>query len=757
MRGHFLNRLCVVALVFAWNVMLHAAPVVRKIVLLAGAKSHGAGEHEYLATMKLIQADLAGFRTEVYADGWPADAHTLDDANTIVVMSDGQDHDTPTRVPFMTPERMKVMEKEMKRRCGLVMIHYSTFISFPYDQQTLDWLGGYFNWDEKRVPVSKIKTLSADVALAAPSHPILRGVSPFHIRDEFYYKLKFRENDPGLVPILRVPVLAQSPEEQTIAWAFQRANGGRGFGITSGHYFENWKDDNFRKLMLNAVVWTSGADVPGDGINSQAGWTTFSGDTQRTGWARDESALSRDNIGNLGLVWSAKLATQPKQMTGPTTPVVVRTKGRDLVLLAGASDDVFVLDAATGEQLWTRHLQIHGSPRQPPSWNCPAALNATPVVNTKTGEVFLLSSDGNLYSLDVTNGEDRRPPIPFVPPFSKNWSLTLSNGFLYTTTSQDCNGARSGVYAVDTRDPKASVRFFQANTAGAGIWGRAGATIDNAGQVIVSTGDGRFDPALKKFANSIVALNPETLEISDYYTPANFDFLDRKDLDLGNTSPTVFPFEGRELIAAAAKEGVIYLLDTRSMGGGDHHSASFRSPVYLNADAKLQLHGFWGALSTWVDDQGDRWLFAPAWGPPTPAAKVSFSYGPVTHGSIIAFKIRQTGEGPQTVPIWMSKDLTYPEPVVVSNGLVFALANGANEVLDDLVTGRMLTGEERAANPSGHAILSVLDAKTGEEIYSSGDSIPGWTHFGGLALAGGRVFLTTHDGTLYAFGLNSSK
>jgi type 1 glutamine amidotransferase len=756
MQGGFLNRLRLVTLALACIALSHAAPRVRKIVLLAGVKSHGAGEHEYLATMKLIQADLPDFRSEVYADGWPADARTLDDADTIVVMSDGQDHDTPTRVPFMTPERMKVMEKEMKRGCGLVMIHYSTFISFPYDGQTLDWLGGYFNWDEKRGPVSQIKTLSADVVPATPAHQILRGVEPFHIHDEFYYKLKFRENDPRLIPILRVPALAESPIDQVVAWAVQRDDGGRGFGITSGHYFANWKDDNFRKLMLNAVVWTSGADVPSGGIRSQSGWATFSGDAQRTGWARDEVSLAPDNVHNLGMLWSSKLSSQPKQMTGPTTPVVVAENGRDGVLVAGASDDAFLVDAATGKRLWTRHFNIHGAPQRPPSWNCPGALNATPVVDNRSGAAFLVSSDGILYSLDVRNGEDRRPPIQFVPPFSKNWSLTLSNGVLYTTTSQDCNAASSGVYAFDTRDPAAGVRFFQANTTGAGIWGRAGATVDGAGRVIVSTGDGQFDPDLKKFANSILALDPKTLQISDYYTPANFDFLQRKDLDLGNTSTTVFPYEGKELIAAAAKEGVVYLLDTQSMGGDDHHAPLFRSPVYLNENAKLQLHGFWGALSTCLDDAGTRWLFAPAWGPPTAAANVSFRYGQVTHGSIIAFTIRQIGAVPQIVPVWMSRDLSYPEPVVVSNGLVFALANGANEVLDDLVTGHMLTGEERASHPSGHAVLSVLDARTGEELYSSRDTIPGWTHFGGLALLDGRVFLTTHDGTLYAFGLNSS-
>ena len=51
-------------------------------------------------------------------------------------------------------------------------------------------------------------------------------------------------------------------------WAVDRADGGRGVGFTGGHFHRNWKDDNFRKVVLNALVWICKMDVPADGVAS---------------------------------------------------------------------------------------------------------------------------------------------------------------------------------------------------------------------------------------------------------------------------------------------------------------------------------------------------------------------------------------------------------------------------------------------------------------------------------------------------------
>jgi len=249
-------------------------PRAKKIVLIAGAKSHAPGAHEYLKSVKLLKVlldrspNVGKLRTEVHFNGWPEDAATLDTADTIVIISEGQPGDKNPPVPFMTSERMKVMEKQMQRGCGIVTIHYTTFITYAFVDQILEWQGGYYEWKGPPERRSAIKTLETDLKLGAPDHPISNGLQPFKFKDEYYYKLRFRENDPRLKPILQVPALSEVPEQQIVAWAVERQGGGRSFATTTGHFFENWKNDSYRKLMLNAIFWTAGGEVPAGGVQS---------------------------------------------------------------------------------------------------------------------------------------------------------------------------------------------------------------------------------------------------------------------------------------------------------------------------------------------------------------------------------------------------------------------------------------------------------------------------------------------------------
>ncbi len=248
----------------------------RNVVLLAGKRSHPPGMHEYLKSVKLLKVllDRSGrtdIRTEFYFDGWPEDPRVLDRADTIVTFSDGQDGDRYSPVPWMTDDRMRIIEKQIKRGCGFMTVHFSTFAPRQYGPRMLEWTGGYFEWqaeDGSRKWTSDIKKLDTDVTIASPRHPVARGLQPFHMNEEFYYRMKFRESDQRLQPILQVPALPGTPLQQTVAWAVQREDGGRGFATTTGHFFSHWQDANWRRMILNAVVWTAGLDVPSAGVES---------------------------------------------------------------------------------------------------------------------------------------------------------------------------------------------------------------------------------------------------------------------------------------------------------------------------------------------------------------------------------------------------------------------------------------------------------------------------------------------------------
>ncbi len=311
-----------------------------------------------------------------------------------------------------------------------------------------------------------------------------------------------------------------------------------------------------------------------------------------------------------------------------------------------------------------------------------------------------------------------------------------------------------GVWAVDLQDPKHAVTTFYAGpTAGAGIWGRAGVSIGSDGSIYAETGDGPNDPETGKFADTVLKLAPKTLKLTDYYIPANRAFLTRKDLDMGNMSPVIFPFDGKQLIAGAGKEGVIYLLDAASLGGADHRTPLFRSPLYANDSVKFAGAGYWGSFATYQDGKGTRWLLAPAWGPQgkeTPAFPITYDETP--HGSIMAFKVEMKDGAPVLVPGWRSRDLSYPDPPIVANGVIFAVSTG-DQVDQADADGKLYTVEDRVKLKTGDAVLYAFDAETGKELYNSGDTMKQFTHFSGLALADGRLFCTTYDGVIYAFGL----
>jgi hypothetical protein len=431
-------------------------------------------------------------------------------------------------------------------------------------------------------------------------------------------------------------------------------------------------------------------------------------------------------------------------------------------VVAGGADTVDTVDIDTGKLLWHKQFTQNGQPGRRSGWLCPNALNATPLIqfggiSPRDRTVLAISADGRLHALNIVNGEDRTPPVDFVPPFSKSWSLNLVENVLYTTTSQGCNGAKSGVWAMDLNDPKKPVSFFESDIVGGGVWGRGGVAfgLDNK-TLYVETGDGPFDAEAGKFGNSVLALSPKDLKLKDYYTPTNWVALNRKDLDWCLT-PVPFHYKNWDLLVAGGKEGRLVLLDTKQLGGATHQEPLFRSPVYLNEDLYSAGRGFWGSIATWEDKNGTRWVYAPGGGPvASQAPPFAMKNGEVTDGALMAFKVEEKEGKPVLTPAWISRNMNVPESPIVANGVVFVVSSGENTLQADS-EGRLMDSEQRLKTATGHAILYALDAETGKELYNSGDQMPAITHFSDIAVSEGRIYVTTIDAQLYSYGLEDQQ
>ena len=252
---------------------------VKRLVLIAGKKSHQAGMHEYIKSVRLIKAmlkeatNIPTVWTDIYYNGWPDDDALLDNADLILFISDGQDGDLYEPVPYMLPERMPVIQKQMDKGCGFGVIHFSTFAPDELAPQVLDWAGGYFDWQDEngeRNWYSNLTIVDTTVKTASIDHPVLQGLPEnFNLKDEFYYQMRLKEGNSPAIPFLSVPSLKSDlPNSDVVAWGVERENGGRGFGTTMGHFYLNWQNDNFRKFMLNAIVWAAGLDVPEGGVEA---------------------------------------------------------------------------------------------------------------------------------------------------------------------------------------------------------------------------------------------------------------------------------------------------------------------------------------------------------------------------------------------------------------------------------------------------------------------------------------------------------
>jgi type 1 glutamine amidotransferase len=251
----------------------------RKIVLIAGKKSHGPGLHEYLKTVRLLKVmlenspNVKGIKAEVHYNGWPEDPSTLNDADEILFYADGSDFKEEDD-PLFVGDHLKVIEQQMKRGCGLFLLHYSTFAPNKYGPQFLNWVGGYFDYQSGPLDTfgrhwySNLSVLNTKVKLASPHHAISNGLKSFEFHDEYYYQIHFPKKKKKFTPIWNINVPGLS-SEQTVAWAIKRKDGGRGFAYTGGHFYNNWENPNFRRMILNAIVWTSGKKVPKNGVQSE--------------------------------------------------------------------------------------------------------------------------------------------------------------------------------------------------------------------------------------------------------------------------------------------------------------------------------------------------------------------------------------------------------------------------------------------------------------------------------------------------------
>ncbi|MSU22861.1 MAG: hypothetical protein EXS32_03455 [Opitutus sp.] len=280
-------RLLPVAVLALATALTHAAD--RKLVMIAGPVSHPPLMHEFKAGSMLLQKrldNIPGLKTVLITNGWPSkmvdgkkvdDNSVFDGAAAVFIYSDGG-----ANHPAVQQERLEVLRALMKKGVSLGLAHYAVeVLAEKGGAEWKDWIGGHYENSFSCNPIWEADYKSL------PVHPITRGVKPFKTKDEWYFNMRFRDGKSGVKDILVATpsdavrdgpyvspkgpyphIQAAKGRPETMMWAVERADGGRGFGFTGGHFHLNWQNDDQRRLMLNALVWLAKLEVPAGGVVS---------------------------------------------------------------------------------------------------------------------------------------------------------------------------------------------------------------------------------------------------------------------------------------------------------------------------------------------------------------------------------------------------------------------------------------------------------------------------------------------------------
>ena len=522
-----------------------------------------------------------------------------------------------------------------------------------------------------------------------------------------------------------------------------------------------------------------------DSARPQSDWTTIGNDAQRSSWIRADAKISTEGVQqpDFKLLWKLKLDNEPRQLNALTQPVLydfyISYRGfRSLAFMAGSSGKVFVMDTDLARMEWERRV---GSPPPPNgTLDCPGGMTANltrptsaaipalvgfvgrgrrnpassgvgrpdegaVTLATATGSrvrrpppptkgssrkrpppgrslrglrlVYALSSDGMLHVMYVSNGDDRVPPLKFLPPNANAQGLIVVDDVAYVATTNGCGGVADGVWALDLESKK--VTTWKSNSGG--VAGLAGPALGPDGTLYVATAGG-----------SIVALEAKTLKQIGSYTPGSAGF---------TSSPVVIDYNEKDYLAATAEDGTIHLLDGANLGGADGRTPAGKTPAYSAGAGFVP-----GALATWQESNGTKWVLAPSGASPAPGVTFPLANGKVTNGAIVAWKVVDKNGSPSLEPGWISRDMVSPLPPIVVNGVVFAASSGAFPTSDTSMSA------EQRAERSSPAVLYALDGATGKVLWESGDAISSFAPRNGLSSGGGAVYLSDYDGTLYSFG-----
>jgi hypothetical protein len=507
-----------------------------------------------------------------------------------------------------------------------------------------------------------------------------------------------------------------------------------------------------------ALLWCTSIAAQDD----RGDWPLTGSNSGQSGWQKGTSKLAPDTVAaNFKFLWKIKLGQPSKGAPSFNEPLLagrlINAQGFKDMVYWSSEDTLYAVDSELGNLLWkkeyksdapaagpgcgatrlgvlmeppqvinfaARRRRPPGTPRPPDP--PPAAPSARRLGLAPGGGyfglkgIYVLTNDGMLHEQVITTGADFAPPVRFLPAANGDtYGLNFSSHMIFATAGRGCGSVSNGVWAIDLSLASYPVASYATQTVKP--LSLTGPVLDSEGTSFIVIGPGTSDVGAEVHAASVVAIGKD-MKVKDWYTPqggmASYQ----------SVSPMLFDYKEKHLVVAPGKDGSIALLDAASLGGADHQTPLFETPALTKPNEKHSWDGF----ATSQDKEGVTWVFASI------SAGISLTgsnlklNGPTPHGGVVAFKLDDANGQLSLKPAWVSRDILNPAPPRIASGLVFALSDGDSKA---------------------NAVLYVLNAATGDELYASKNQIPVSAPLAGVSVGDGHAFFVDRDNVLYSFGV----
>jgi quinohemoprotein ethanol dehydrogenase len=307
-------------------------------------------------------------------------------------------------------------------------------------------------------------------------------------------------------------------------------------------------------------------------------WITNGGNTTNNRYSSLDQ-INTSNVSNLKEAWHIHLDGSGIQAkySAEATPIVYN----GVMYVATGNDDVFAVNAATGERIWTYQSKIN----QTINTACCGWDNRGVAIGD--GMVFVAQLDGRLVALDQATGAVRWKII--VLNWKEGYTLTSAplyyNGLVYVGSTGGEFMSRGSISVYHASDGSPAYRFFtapQPGDVGGQTWApgplgfsTGGATVWNTPSVDTQTNTIYFStgnaapwtgrgPGLNLFTSSIVALDATTGQLRWWYQVVHHDLWDYDCPNATMLFDVTLNGVPRQGVGEACKTGWLYLLDRKT-------------------------------------------------------------------------------------------------------------------------------------------------------------------------------------------------